>query len=117
MGHKLIVLTHRMFVAISSTRQLRKLYPNHSVVPLQDYGNVNLLGFPGALVQPMVPHELISTAIFVPLQRRSGQGLVVDSVEFGSFRVAWNVRSFHVLIIIMRFTCVLVRHSTSYCTS
>lgn len=69
---------------------------------MQDY-NVNLMGFPGALVQPMSPHELISTIVFQPLQRRTGQGILLDTVEFGSFRMAWNVCSQFPITFILTF--------------
>lgn len=56
---------------------------------------VNIFGFPGAIVQPLAPSDLITTVYFVPLARRLSQvpGVLVDSISFGSFRVAWDVRA------------------------
>ena len=61
------------------------------MVLFQDWGSINVLGFPGAISQPMAPHDLISSIVFIPLQRRIGSGILVDSVELGSFRIAWQV--------------------------
>lgn len=73
-------------------RQLRKLYPKHSIVLAYD-GTTNILGFPGAFVQPMSPPDLITNVYFVPLARRlsSIPGVLVDQISFGSFRIAWDV--------------------------
>lgn len=75
-----------------STRTLRKLYPNHSVVPFME-GSVNLMSYPGALVQPIQPSELVTSTFFMPVARRAGQGggTLVDSVYFGAFSVAYDV--------------------------
>lgn len=71
---------------------LRKLYPKQSLVCSQDY-NLNLLGFPGAYTMVLNPDELITNVMYIPLARRLGDipGILVDSVEFGCFRVAWDV--------------------------
>ncbi len=55
---------------------------------------VNIFGFPGAIIQPLSPPDLISSVYFIPLARRLSQvpGVLVDSISFGSFRVAWDVR-------------------------
>lgn len=78
--------------SLHRTRTLRKLYPTHTVVPFME-GTVNLMGFPGTLVQPMQPSELVTSVLFQPLARRSGQksGVLFDSVYFGAFRVAYDV--------------------------
>ncbi|KAI1786675.1 P-loop containing nucleoside triphosphate hydrolase protein [Ganoderma leucocontextum] len=76
---------------VFGARQLRKLYPKHSVVLAYD-GTIDLLGFPGALVQPMSPPDLITNVYFVPLARRLSNipGVLVDQISFGSFRIAWD---------------------------
>ncbi|TCD70438.1 hypothetical protein EIP91_003519 [Steccherinum ochraceum] len=68
---------------------LRKIYPNHTITPFQ---NVNLLGFPHALVEPASPPDVISSLMFFPLARRLGDmtGILVDSVRFGLFKIAWD---------------------------
>ncbi|KZT72531.1 P-loop containing nucleoside triphosphate hydrolase protein [Daedalea quercina L-15889] len=71
------------------TRALCKLYPNHTVVPFME-GTVNLMSYPGALIQPLQPSELVTSILFVPLARRTGQGTLLDSVYYGSFRVAYD---------------------------
>ncbi|KAH9844113.1 P-loop containing nucleoside triphosphate hydrolase protein [Rhodofomes roseus] len=78
-----------------ATRTLRKLYPTHTVVPYTE-GAVNIMGFPGTLVQPMQPSELVTSVLFQPLSRRSGQrsGVLYDSVYFGAFRVAYDKYDF-----------------------
>ena len=75
-----------------STRTLRKLYPNHSVVPFME-GSVNLMGYPGALVQPVQPSELVTSTFFAPVARRAGKGggILLDSLYFGAFSVAYDV--------------------------
>ncbi|KAF7798910.1 hypothetical protein EIP86_010138 [Pleurotus ostreatoroseus] len=74
-------------------RQLRTLYPNHSVI---SFGNVDILGFPGAFVQPLAPSEIISQLFFYPLARMNGRstGVLGESIRFGSFRVAWDKYDF-----------------------
>ena len=63
------------------------------MVPVTDYSN-SILSFPGALVQPLAPSELISSVYFVPVARRLSKipGVLVNQIFFGSFRVAWDVR-------------------------
>lgn len=77
---------------LPSTRVLRKLYPNHSVVPFME-GSVNLMSYPGALVQPTQPSELVTSTFFTPVARRAGQGegILLDSLYFGAFNVAYDV--------------------------
>ncbi|THH31305.1 hypothetical protein EUX98_g2882 [Antrodiella citrinella] len=68
---------------------LRKLYPNHSVTL---FYNANVLGFPGALIEPALPPDLVSGLVFYPVARRMGSatGILVDAVRFGLFKVAWD---------------------------
>lgn len=75
---------------------LRKLYPNHSLVMSQDY-YTNILGFPQAVTIPLKPDELITNSSFIPLAR-SNTGVMIDSVEFGGFRTAWDKYEFTVYI-------------------
>ena len=69
---------------------LRKLYPNHVVTPFE---MINLLGFPAALIQPLAADDLVTSLWFVSLGRHLGrsQGVLIDNISFGSFRVAWDV--------------------------
>jgi len=71
------------------------LYPNHSLVMSADYG-LNLTSFPGAYTVPLSPSELVANVFFVPIARRLGsvQGVILDNVVFGGFKVAWDVSSF-----------------------
>ncbi|KAH9927199.1 P-loop containing nucleoside triphosphate hydrolase protein [Epithele typhae] len=81
-------------------RQLRKLYPKHSVTLVQDH-STNVLGFPGAMVQPTSPADLITNCIFIPVARHmsSVPGVLVDQVQFGSFTVAWDKHDFLVYVV------------------
>ncbi|KAI0650237.1 P-loop containing nucleoside triphosphate hydrolase protein [Trametes meyenii] len=81
-------------------RQLRKLYPEHSIVGAYD-GNINILGFPGSVVQPLSPPDLITTVYFVPLARRLSQvpGVLVDNISFGAFRLVWDKYDFLLYIV------------------
>jgi transitional endoplasmic reticulum ATPase len=54
----------------------------------QDY-NFDLLGFPGAISVPLKPDELITNSLFIPTG--SSKGILLNSVEFGCFRTAWEV--------------------------
>ena len=76
----------------SSTNQLRKLYPGHSVVASQT-GVASVLGYPAAYVQSLRPDLIISQNIFVPFARRMGTpGVLVEDVSYGCFQVSWEVR-------------------------
>ncbi|THH15203.1 hypothetical protein EW146_g5223, partial [Bondarzewia mesenterica] len=81
------------------SRQLQKLYPGHSLVMSADY-RLDLLGFPGAYIQPLSPAEVITNKVFLPLPKRTGPvpGLLLDSVEFGAFKVAWKHYDFTLYI-------------------
>jgi transitional endoplasmic reticulum ATPase len=51
-----------------------------------------LLGFPGALIQPLETSDMITNTLFIPQARRSGMpGVLLDQVEFAGFRMAWDV--------------------------
>ncbi|KAI0723095.1 P-loop containing nucleoside triphosphate hydrolase protein [Earliella scabrosa] len=84
--------------AVFGARQLRKLYPNHSVTLA---GNVDIFEFPGAMVQPLSPPDLITNVYFIPLARRLSQipGVLLDSIQFGSFRVAWDKYDFLLYVV------------------
>ncbi|TFY82536.1 hypothetical protein EWM64_g1471 [Hericium alpestre] len=81
------------------SKVLQKLYPNHSLVMTRD-SRMDLLAFPQVYVQPLSPSELVTNLIFVPLPRNSSPvpGALVNSVEFGGFRVAWSNYEFIVYI-------------------
>ena len=51
------------------------------------------MGYPGALVQPIQPSELVTSAIFMPVARRASQGggVLLDHLYFGAFNVAYDV--------------------------
>lgn len=63
--------------------------------------STNVLDFPGALVQPLSPSDLITTVYFVPFARHLSTipGVLVDQISFGSFRVAWDVSARQLLFI------------------
>jgi hypothetical protein len=54
---------------------------------------LNITSFPGAYTMPLSPSEMITNVFFVPIARRLGSvpGVVIDSVLFGGFKVAWDV--------------------------
>jgi len=83
-----------------AARALRKLYPKHSVVLFADF-SVNLFGFPGALIKPLEPSELITSLYFVPLARRLGKipGVLIDQIKFGLFSVSWDKYDFVVYVV------------------
>ncbi|CDO71396.1 hypothetical protein BN946_scf184908.g154, partial [Trametes cinnabarina] len=79
---------------------LRKLYPDYSIVAAYD-GNINILGYPGAIAQPLSPSEIISKVYFVPLARRLSRvpGVLVDDISFGGFNLAWDKHDFLLYVI------------------
>ncbi|PCH41484.1 nucleoside triphosphate hydrolase protein [Wolfiporia cocos MD-104 SS10] len=88
--------------SVYAARTLRELHPGHSVVLFQDY-ETSILGFSGALIQPVSASNLITSLFFVPNPRHNGgpPGTLVDSVKYGAFRVAWNQYDF--LLYILRY--------------
>ncbi|KAI9001372.1 P-loop containing nucleoside triphosphate hydrolase protein [Trametes punicea] len=93
------------------TRQLRKLYPDHSIVATYN-GNTNILGFPHAVVQPLSPPDLITTVYFVPLARRLSKipGVLVDRITFGAFRLAWDKYDFLLYIVQYPLSLSIMTH-------
>ncbi|KAL1937719.1 hypothetical protein VTO73DRAFT_12872 [Trametes versicolor] len=81
-------------------RQLRKLYPDYCIVGAYD-GNINILGFPGAMAQPISAPDLITTVFFVPLARHLSPvpGVLVDQISYGAFRLAWDQYDFLLYIV------------------
>lgn len=81
-------LTHARY----SVRKLKELHPKATVVA---FSNANIVGFPGAYLQPLAPSETVTEMIFFPVARQAGQanGIVATHVRFGSFNVAWDVSS------------------------
>ncbi|KAI0787146.1 P-loop containing nucleoside triphosphate hydrolase protein [Irpex lacteus] len=80
-------------------RKLKELYPKHSVT---QFAYVNLLGFPGAFVQPISPPDIITSVNFLPVARGGqgqGSGVLVDDVKFGAFRVAWDKYDFILYVV------------------
>lgn len=77
---------------IYRSQLLQKLYPNHSLVVTQDY-RLNILSFPGVHAQPISPPELITNTVFASLPKRVSPvpGILLDSVEYGAFKVFWRV--------------------------
>ncbi|TFK55460.1 P-loop containing nucleoside triphosphate hydrolase protein [Heliocybe sulcata] len=88
---------------------LRKLYPNHTIVMSSD----DLLRFPDALVQPIVPSDIIKNTVFLSLARRStmGPGVLLNSVLFGSFKVAWSNYEFTLYVTKWRDGFALIQNS------
>ncbi|KAL1700191.1 P-loop containing nucleoside triphosphate hydrolase protein [Schizophyllum commune] len=78
---------------------LRKAYPNHSLVLSSDY-SLNLTRYPHAVSVPIPDDPLITQLQYVPLARSAGPepGVLVDKVEYGAFRVAWDAYDFTVYV-------------------
>jgi transitional endoplasmic reticulum ATPase len=57
-----------------------------------DY-SLNVMNFPGAYVTPVETSPLITNLVFVPLARNldSLPGVLVDQIQFGTFKMAWDV--------------------------
>ncbi|EIN10929.1 P-loop containing nucleoside triphosphate hydrolase protein [Punctularia strigosozonata HHB-11173 SS5] len=78
-------------------RTLRELYPDHSIVMTEQS---LLLGFPGALIQPLETSSLIANTLFIPMARRTGvPGALLDQIEFTALRLAWDSYDFLVYIL------------------
>jgi hypothetical protein len=62
---------------------------------MSDDMRLDILSVPGVYAVPVNESQLVTNLIFVPLARKLGglPGVMVDKVEFGAFRVAWNVGS------------------------
>ncbi|KAF8914171.1 P-loop containing nucleoside triphosphate hydrolase protein [Gymnopilus junonius] len=77
--------------AVTGAEALRRLYPNHSLVLTQGRG-MSILGFPGASVTPVETSTLVTNLVFIPLARSLGTvpGVLVDSVQYGAFKVTWK---------------------------
>jgi hypothetical protein len=75
-----------------SADALRRLYPKHSLVMTTDF-RLNPLNFPGARAIPLEEVPLVTNLVFAPLARSLGPlpGVLIDQVEFGAFRLAWDV--------------------------
>jgi transitional endoplasmic reticulum ATPase len=54
---------------------------------------MNLMAYPGVSVEPLKDVPLIASTFFLSLPRNSSPkpGLLLDNVEFGAFKVSWNV--------------------------
>jgi transitional endoplasmic reticulum ATPase len=54
---------------------------------------LNVLHLPGVQALPLDESQLVTNLFFIPLARRLGTspGILVDTVEFGSFALAWGV--------------------------
>ncbi|CAL1701102.1 unnamed protein product [Somion occarium] len=85
------------FVDPAGFGTLRKLYPNHTITLCSS----PVLGYPGAVVQPISPPDLVTNVFFVPLGRQMGRssGVLVDAIRFGSFRVAWDKYDFILYVV------------------
>ncbi|KZT13053.1 P-loop containing nucleoside triphosphate hydrolase protein [Laetiporus sulphureus 93-53] len=86
--------------SVYTARALRKQYRNHSLVLFAD-PSVNLLGFPGALIQPLAPSEIIESLGFLPSARRLGgqAGTLAGQLQYGAFKVAWDKYDFILYVI------------------
>lgn len=84
---------------ITMTRALQQLYPKHTIVMTQDFRG-SLLSFPASVVQPLSPKELVTNATFIPLARKGPiPGVIMDSVWYGAFRMAWREYDFILYIL------------------
>ncbi|KAG5341953.1 hypothetical protein C0989_006797 [Termitomyces sp. Mn162] len=72
---------------------LRRLYPGHSVVLSTDF-NLNILNHPGVVAIPVEQTPLVTNTLFVSVARGIGAvpGVLIDLVQFGVFKVAWDSR-------------------------
>jgi transitional endoplasmic reticulum ATPase len=77
----------------SSADALRQLYPKHSLVMSDDPRSMGILSFPGVAAFPVDESQLVTNLVFIPLARRLGivRGVLLDSIEFGSFQLAFGV--------------------------
>lgn len=79
-------------LSLFSANVLRKKYPKHSLVMTGDYYLLgSIYSFPGVAVEPLP--NLLTDAGFIPLAPRSNPipGVVVDSIEYGAFKLSWEV--------------------------
>jgi len=99
----------RAATEIWSFEEIRRIYPNQSIVPSQ---NATILGYPNALFRPIDPDHLILNAIFIPLARRASQtpGLIMEQVTYGTFSVAWDKYDF--TLIILKFPLTALMYAT-----
>lgn len=58
----------------------------------KDFG-LNILSFPGATATRLENTPLLTNLFFIPLARslNSVPGVLVDSVQYGVFKVVWKV--------------------------
>jgi len=81
---------------------LRRLYPSRSVTLTTD-PKLDILNHPGVLATPMEETPLVTNTFFVALARGFGAipGLLVELVEFGAFKVAWD--KYEYLLFVVQF--------------
>lgn len=96
---------------------LRKLYPKHSVVTTSDY-RLNLLNFPGTYKIPMESTPLVSELVFIPLAKNMSPipGILAEQVEFGVFRLAWQVSRAYFTLHNNQTSLYMCRNMTLSCT-
>ncbi|KAG6821559.1 hypothetical protein H0H93_000068 [Arthromyces matolae] len=85
--------TSSTLTELRSADALRRIHPGHSVVLSTD-NNLNILNHPGVIAIPEEKTPLVTNAIFAALPRSSGgaSGVLLDLVQFGIFKVAWDFR-------------------------
>lgn len=101
----------------SSLDALRRLHPKHSVVTSSDY-RLNLLNFPGAYKIPMESTPMVSELVFIPLAKNMSPipGIIAEQVEFGVFRLAWEVSRVYFTLHNNQTSLCMCRNMTLYCT-
>lgn len=53
--------------------------------------SMNVLNFPGVVSVPLEKTPLVTNTIFAALPQRSAiPGVLIDNVEYGSFRLTWD---------------------------
>jgi hypothetical protein len=78
----------------SSADALKRLYPKHSLVVTED-SLLDVLRFPGTQATPLEKSPLVTNLFFVPVARKLGiPGVLIDSVQFGIFKINWQVWMF-----------------------
>ena len=79
-------------MAIHRADDLRRLYPKHSLVMCAD-GQINILGTPGVVAEPLKDNPLFTNSYFFPLNPSMVPvaGALVDWIQYGAFSVCWKV--------------------------
>lgn len=81
---------------------------------------LDILAFPDVNAQPISPSDLVTNTFFASLPKGDGAvpGIVFDSVEYGAFKVVWQVSLPRTLSFFRsHLMSTLIRERYSSCTS